>query len=346
MKAHVLAGVATLSIISVSACSSPAADDSPSAETLAESSSLTVVTHDSFELPEDLLNAFAEETGYEVHYVTADAGALVNQLVLTKDSPLGDVVYGIDNTFASRAAAEDILSDYVPETLPASADDMAADKLTPIDFGDVCVNADIAWYAERGLAVPETLDDLTKPEYRDQLVLINPTSSSTGLAFLLATVGAKGDGWLDYWKQLEANGATVAAGWTQAYYTDFSGADGKGPRPLVLSYATSPAYTVTDDVSTTQALLGTCFRQVEYAGVLAGARNEVGARKFIDFLLSAEAQTAIPENMYMYPVDDGVNLPEEWVKFAPLSTEPITVPAEEISSKRDEWLEQWSEAMG
>ena len=168
-----------------------------------------------------------------------------------------------------------------------------------------------------------------------------------GLAFLLATIGAKGeDGYLDYWKALRDNGAKIDSDWTEAYYTDFSGADGDGPRPLVLSYATSPAYTVDGESSTTEALLGTCFRQIEYAGILKGAANEVGARKFIDFMLSPEVQSAIPENLYMYPAVIDTELPEDWARFAPLASSPIEVPAEEIGANRDRWIQEWTEAIG
>ena len=310
-----------------------------------ESDTLTVFTHDAFTLPDELKARFAEETGYEVTYTTpGDSGALVNQLILTKDSPLGDVVFGVDNTFASRAAEAGVLAAYDSPAAAAVPDEFRAADLTPVDYGDVCINADLAWFEANDLPLPVTLDDLTDPRYKDLLVVINPASSSPGLAFLIATVGAKGDGYLDYWRALMDNGTKVAAGWSEAYYTDFSGADGKGPRPLVLSYATSPAFTVAGDTSTTAALLETCFRQVEYAGVIAGAENEVGARKFIDFLLSEEVQAAIPENLYMFPVVPETPLPEVWERFAVLSQEPIDVPQSDIGASRDEWIRAWTDA--
>lgn len=344
--------LALTAVVALAACSTPetpATDTptgavSPSAAT--ESTELTVVTHDSFTLPDDLKARFAEETGYEVTYLApGDAGALVNQLVLTKDSPLGDVVFGIDNSFASRANDEGILVDYPSPALPAASSQFDAPNLTPIDYGDVCINADTAWFEEKGLPLPTTFDDLAKPEYKDLLVVSNPASSSPGLSFLVATIGAKGDGYLDYWRSLMDNGTKVVSGWSEAYYTDFSAGGADGPRPLVLSYSTSPAFTIGDDgESTTEALLGTCFRQVEYAGVLKGAENEVGAQKFIDFMLTPEVQAAIPENLYMYPVVPDTPLPEEWVKFAPLATTPIVVTQEEIGEKRDEWIRDWTEA--
>jgi len=339
--AVVLAAAAALALTACSGGSEPA----PTASAPKE---LTVVTHDSFALSEELTAAFESESGYDVTYVApGDAGTVVNQLILTKDAPLGDVVFGIDNTFAGRALAQEVVVPYAAPGLSAAdaegleADD--SDRLTPIDFGDVCLNADTAWFTTRGLAVPQTLDDLVKPEYRDLLVVSSAATSSPGLAFLAATVGAKGDpGYLDYWDALVANGVLVAQDWTEAYSVQFSGSTGKGPRPLVLSYATSPAFEVVDGASPTQALLGTCFRQVEYAGVIAGAANEAGARAFIDFLLSPQVQADIPGQMYMYPVVRATELPAEWVAFAPLADDPIEVPASEIAANRDRWIADWT----
>ena len=322
------------------------------ASTVDATAPLTVVTHDSFNLSDELLTRFETESGLDVTFVApGDAGTLTNQLVLTKDSPLGDVVFGIDNTFAGRALAEGVIAPSRDDRLPAAdAEALKADdsgRLVPIDFGDVCVNADTAWFAANGKAVPATLDDLAKPEYADLLVVPNAASSSPGLAFLVATVGAKGDpDWVDYWTQLKDNGVLVAKDWTEAYTVQFSGSTGKGPRPLVLSYATSPAFEVVDGAAPpTAALLQTCFRQVEYAGVIEGAANPEGAQAFIDFLLSPEVQADIPGQMYMYPAVTSTELPAEWVKYAPLSDAPFTVPATEIAEKRDGWIRTWASAV-
>jgi len=232
-----------------------------------------------------------------------------------------------------------VLSPYTSAALPDTAQALLADgskALTPIDYGDVCLNADDNWFAEHSLAVPQTLDDLVKPEYKDLLVVTNPASSSPGLSFLIATVGAKGeDGWLDYWAALRDNGVKVVSGWTQAYEVEFSGGEGKGAYPLVLSYASSPGST-----PGTSALTQTCFRQVEYAGILAGAQNPDGAALFIEWLLSTDVQAAIPDSMWMYPVLSGVTLPDGWDDY--VVTSPITVPAATISAQRDAWLQSWT----
>ncbi|ROS72113.1 thiamine ABC transporter substrate binding subunit [Cellulomonas sp. PhB143] len=333
--------------LGLAACSSDDAGSSASGGSSGSSDTVTLVTHDSFAVSPDVLAAFEKQSGLTVKQVApGDGGALVNQLVLTKDAPLGDAVYGIDNSYATRATDAGVLDPYVSPDLPASAeDDVVGDSLTPVDRSDVCIDVDKAWFEKKGVPAPTTLQDLAKPAYRDLLVVTNPATSSPGLAFLLATVAAFGeDGWQDYWTRLKDNGLKVDDGWSDAYYTDFSGSEGKGPRPLVLSYSTSPAETISKDgtSSSTAALLDTCFRQVEYAGVLAGAKNPDGAKQLVDFLVGRQFQEDVPGQMYVYPVDDGAALPDGWEEFAPLSPKPFTVPPDQITEHRDEWIKQWT----
>lgn len=337
--------------LTLTACSVSAGSSDPTPDASGGGGTVTLVTHDSFHLSDGLLEQFEAETGLTVRQVApGDGGALVNQLILTKDAPLGDVVYGIDNTFASRAIGEGVLDPYTSE-VPAAQDAAvyapdASGSLTAIDMGDVCLNVDQTWFADSGLAEPTTLEDLTDPAYRDLTVVTNAATSSPGLAFLLATIGAFGqDGWQQYWTDLQANGLKVAEGWSDAYYSDFSGGGGDGPRPIVLSYASSPPVTIPEggDEPTTRALLGTCFRQVEYAGVIAGAQNPEGARQLIDFLLSDEVQADIPGSMYMYPVSTAVDLPEDWARWAPLADEPFEVPLDDIAANRDTWIREWTD---
>jgi thiamine transport system substrate-binding protein len=221
------------------------------------------------------------------------------------------------------------------------------DWLTPVDFGDVCLNADRQWFAQHDLAQPQTLDDLVRPEYADLLVVTNPATSSPGLAFLIATVKAKGDpGYLTYWENLKVNGLKVDSSWSDAYGVDFSGSSGQGAYPLVLSYASSPLYEVGEDgTSRTAALPQTCFRQVEYAGVVAGAANPEGAQRFIDFLLSDAVQSEIPQTMYMSPVSPTAAVPADWAALSALVTDPITVPAEVIAAQREDWIKAWTETV-
>lgn len=334
-------------ILGLAACGST--DGSTGAA--AGSGTLDVVVHDSFHLADADRLAFEEESGLTLKIITTgDGGALANKLVLTKDAPLGDVTYGIDNSFASRAVAAGVFDPYTPADLPSSAADLLVDdagSLTPIDYGDVCLNVDTEWFADHATPVPTTLEQLTEPAYRDLTVVTNPATSSPGLAFLFATVGHFGaDGYLDYWQELRDNGLKVDEGWEDAYYTDFSAA-GEGNRPIAIAYASSPAYTVSADGTTTStaAMLSTCFRQVEYAGVLANGDNPEGAKKFIDFLLSERFQSSIPEAMFVYPMTPEVAIPADWAAFAPVPDAPIALDPKEIAANRDTWIKDWTAAV-
>lgn len=338
-------------VLAASACSAIGGDDDPDDGLASGSVSkrVVLVTHESFVLPEELQEKFEQDTGYELETrASGDAGALTNKLVLTKDNPLGDAAFGIDNTFASRALDEGVFAPYAA-SLPEGADQflLAGDddqRLTPIDNASVCVNIDDTWFAEHDVAPPASLDDLVKPAYRDLFVAPGAATSSPGMAFLLATIAKYGDTWPDYWTELMDNGTKLDAGWSDAYEVDFTQGGGKGDRPIVLSYDSSPAFTIADGgSSTTSALLDTCFRQVEYAGVLDGAENPDGAKALVDFLLTPEVQAALPDSMYVFPVDSSVELPADWATFAKQPTDPWQVDPAEVAANRDDWLREWSD---
>ncbi len=311
---------------------------------------VVLLTHDSFSLPKKLIKRFEEDSGVELDVRSSgDAGKLTTSLVLSQGNPEGDAAFGVDNTFASRALEAGVFDD-LDVTLPAGAERFGlegvddGDDLAPVDTGAVCVNVDTAWFDAEGVPEPETLDDLRDPAYQDLFVIPGAPTSSPGMAFLLATVAEYGDDWPAYWEDLMANGAKITSGWTDAYTVDFTAGGGGGDRPIVVSYDSSPAFTVGEDgKSTTKALLDTCFRQVEYAGVLEGAENPDGARAVVEWLLTAEVQAALPTSMYVFPVVDGVELPTEWADFAQQPDATLEVDATEITANRQEWLTTWTD---
>jgi thiamine transport system substrate-binding protein len=344
LRAPARAVAATLLAIAVAGCSLVGSSDKPEG-----SKDVVLVTHDSFVLPQRLVAQFERQSGYHlVVQAAGDGGTLTNKLVLTEGNPTGDVAFGVDNTFASRALDAGVFAPSDVQ-LPAGAQQYVVPgddgRLAPIDNGNVCVNIDTGWFAEHRLAPPRTLDDLVKPAYDGLIAVPGATTSSTGLAFLLGTIGRYGDGWASWWKQLLAGGATITEGWTQAYETDFTQGGGHGSDPIVVSYDSSPAFTVPQGstTSTTKALLDTCFRQVEYAGVLTGAANPDGAKALVEFLLSPAVQKALPGAMYVFPVREGTPLPTAWSKFAVQPRHPYAVSPADISSHRDAWLREWSD---
>lgn len=313
-----------------------------------------LITYDSYSISEDTLAAFTEQTGIQVSVIpSGDAGEIVNRALLTKENPEGDVLFGIDDSLLSRALEEGLFTAYEAADLDVVPTELRVDtenRVTPIDTGEVCLNYDIAALAERGLEPPASLADLAEPEYADTLVVQNPATSSPGLAFLLATVAEFGeDGYLAYWEQLRDNGVQVDNSWDSAYYTSFTGGGSGGDRPIVVSYASSPAAGVyfSEDPTAeapTAAVLSGCYRQIEFAGVLANSPNQTAAQQFIDFMLSETYQADIPLNMWVYPAREGIELPEVF-QYAPAPDEALSLPADEVADNREEWVEAWTDTM-
>ncbi len=312
-----------------------------------------LVTHDSFNVSEDVLASFTEETGIEVEILQGgDAGQVVNQAVLSAGNPQGDVLFGVDNTLLSRALDADVFEPHEAEGLDAVDPSLVLDdqhRVTPIDRGDVCLNYDVAAFEESGTPVPETLADLTDEVYAGQLVVENPATSSPGLAFLLATVETFGeDGWTDFWEALVANDVAVASGWEAAYYGEFSGAAGsEGDRPLVVSYASSPPAEVIFaeeelDEAPTGVIEASCFQQIEFAGVLAGTDAPDEARALVDFMLSPTFQADIPLQMFVFPARTDVDLPPEFLEYTVVPEDPVTMDPARIDANREEWIDQWT----
>ncbi|MBC7269560.1 MAG: thiamine ABC transporter substrate-binding protein [Streptomyces sp.] len=343
---------AGLGLVALTGCGS--SSDGGSA---ADSKTVTLVSHNSWAVSEDVLAAFEKESGYQVKVLEdGDAGQAVNKAILTKDNPQGDVLFGVDNTLLSRALDNGLFQEYEAK----GADQVKAeyrpreggDRVTPVDTGDICVNYDKAYFEEHDLAPPTSYDDLIKPEYKNLLVTENAASSSPGLGFLLGTAAEYGDdGWADYWKKLKANGVKVVEGWDQAYNEEFSGsAGGKqagGDRPLVVSYASSPPAEVIfadprPETAPTGVAEDTCFRQVEYAGLLSNARNSEGGKALINFLVGERFQEDMPLNMFVHPVREGAQVPEEFTEYGPQAEDPHTMDPAKIADNRDQWVKSWT----
>jgi thiamine transport system substrate-binding protein len=334
-----------------------AACGSESGEGSGDSKTVTLVSHDSWAASKDVIAAFEKQSGYKVRVLKdGDAGQAVNKAILTKDNPQGDVFFGVDNTLLSRALDNGLFQSYEAKGSDRIEAEYRVDqdkhRVTPVDTGDICVNYDKKYFADRKLEPPRGFDDLVKPQYKNLLVTENASASSPGLGFLLGTAAKYGDsGWEGYWKKLKANGVKVVDGWEQAYNEEFSGSAGgkkaKGDRPLVVSYASSPPAEVVfadprPGTAPTGVAEGTCFRQVEYAGLLSNAKNTKGGKAFLDFLISKRFQEDMPLNMFVHPVREGAQVPPEFVKYGPQAKDPETMDPAKIADHRDQWVKSWT----
>lgn len=333
----------------------PAASTGTPTAASAGGDKLTVMTHDSFQVSKDVVAAFEKAHNTQVQFYKAgDAGTMLNKAILSKDNPLADVMYGVDNTFLSRAINAGL---FIPYDSPALANIASQFKLDPqnrelpVDYGDVCLNYDKAYFKQHNLQPPGSLEDLAKPDYKSLTVVENPATSSPGLAFLLATVGHFGPGkYLDYWKSLVANDVLVDNDWETAYYTDFS-AHG-GARPIVVSYASSPpaeVYYATTPISEppTGVVTGntSCFRQIEFVGILKGTQHLNLAQQWVDFMLSTTFQEDMPLNMFVFPVNPAAKLPPVFSQWAVIPSQTAQVSPDQIAQNRDAWIQAWSQVV-
>jgi len=318
---------------------------------------LTVITHDSFSISENLVTKFEQENNVKISFLkSGDTGAALNRVILMQlnGTPAGDVFYGIDNTFLSRALENEIFEAYESPLLGKIPQEFKLDpqmRALPVDYGDVCINYDKSWFASKDLAVPQNLEDLVKPEYSGLLAVENPAVSSPGLSFLLATIVHFGeDGYLEYWSQLVDNDVVVVSDWETAYYTNFSASSGRGPQPMVVSYASSPPaeliYAETPlEEAPTASIVGfqACFRQVEFVGILKGTQNRALSEKFVDFMLGREFQEDLPLQMFVFPVNPEAVLPAEFIEAAQIPADPATMDPETIGANREKWIKAWTE---
>ena len=322
--------------------------------TSAEPTVITLMSHDSFSISEEVIAEFEAANNAKVEYLpSGDAGSALNQAILSKNNPLADVFFGVDNTFMSRALEAEIFESYASPLLAEVADSLELDaenRLLPVDYGDVCLNYDRAWFTKEGIDPPTDLSALTEPNYRGLTVVENPATSSPGLAFLLATIGHYGEeDYLDYWQALRDNDVLVVDGWEEAYWGQFTAAS-DGDRPIVVSYASSPPAEVyfaeepMDEAPTGVVLAdGACFRQIEFIGILKGTQQRAAAEKLIDFMLSKRFQEDIPLQMFVFPANETAALPDVFVEFAEIPENPAYVSPEAIEDNREAWIEAWTE---
>jgi thiamine transport system substrate-binding protein len=356
MKRKILPLLLLIAAILLAGCQ-PGMTETSEGETPEEPITLTVMTHDSFAISEKIIKDFEAEHNVIVEFLkSGDTGASLNKAILSRENPLADVFYGVDNTFLTRALNEGIFEPYDSPLLEDIPDQFKVDpnnNALPVDYGDVCINYDKSYFEENELAIPTSLEELTQPEYAGLLVTENPATSSPGLAFLMATIAHFGEeNYLSFWEDLAQNDLVVVNDWETAYYTNFSGSSGQGPQPLVVSYGSSPAAEVyfaenPPDEAPTASIIGpeTCFRQVEFVGILKGTPHREMAETFIDYMLSVPFQEDIPLQMFVFPVNSEAELPPVFAENVQIPDQPANLNPDRIDQNREQWIEDWTETV-
>lgn len=261
---------------------------------------------------------FEAKTGIKVTFAECSSGQLVAKAVADKSAPFADLAIGIDNNLFKQALDNDILMEYKPASSSVLLDGLSEELnqggkwlLTPYDYSHFAMIFD----SKSDIPAPKSLEEMTLPVYKDKIILMANTST-VGLGFDNWVKAAYGDKADDYMKRLEPSVLTVAPKWSAGY-----GMFTKGEAPLVISYTTSPASHIEyGEGDQYKALIFEegHVRQIEGAGILKSAPNVAGAKQFIDFLISEEAQNLIPLTQWMFPANKDVKLPESYSLGAPV----------------------------
>ncbi len=280
----------------------------------AEPPELLVYTYDSWVADwgagPKVAEAFKKQSGIEVKFVAkGDGGQLVSALITESGRPEADVALGLDNILGKKALDARLFAAYKPAGADSIAKELVLDsswRLTPYDYGHFA----IIWDSQKLAKPPASLEDLTRPAFAKKLIIMDPRTSTPGLGFLAWTEAVYGPQWKDYWARLRPSVLAMTPGWDAGY-----GLFIKGEAPLVLSYATSPAYHKEEEKTDRYVALSFPeghVMQVEGAGILNGAKHRRNAEKFMDFLVSTECQQLLPLTQWMYPVNPKAVLPASY----------------------------------
>lgn len=284
---------------------------------------------------EKIAELFFAQTGLNVEYVNCgDAAEMLSRAILEKRDSVADVIVGIDKNLASKARNENILLPYKPENINEIDAEIIANAEN--DFGTDCILTpfDYSHFAmiydkTSTIKPPASLNDLTKDIYRKKIILMDPRTSSPGLGFVEWTVAAFGEKYEDFWKGLSPNILTMTPSWSSGW-----GLFSNKEAPLVISYITSAASSI--EYENSDHLEALVFEeghimQIEGAGILKDAKNIAGAKAFIDFLISEQAQEILPLTQWMFPVNKNVDLPKS---FSALPVIKNTIKADEADTEK------------
>ncbi len=284
---------------------------------------------------------FEEKTGIKTEIVSpGDAGQVLSRLILEKEKPEADIVIGIDNNMAEKAISAGILEKYTSGALSKIDDKLVFDKsghITPYDYGFFSIIYD----SEKISVPPSSLDDLLDKSYSKSIILMDPRTSGPGLGFLLWTVKAYGDDFIEYWKKLSPNILTITEGWDSGY-----GLFVNGEAPMVLSYTTSPAYHL--EYENSEKYKAAVFKNgnymhIEGAAIVKGSKKRKEAEKFIDFILSDDFQKELPLTNWMFPVRD-IPLPDSY-RVALKPETYLLFDSGKAAENIDSWIKEWLTAV-
>ena len=316
-----------------------------------ESGPLVIYTYSSFVsfgMADVVANAFRDETGEDVRFVaTADSRAMLSRLIAERDASgeaPADVFLGVEINDQGTAQEHDVFEsvslDEIPNLEFVSEEIRfdAEQKLIPYEHGFITLVYDSQALAPED--VPQTLKELIDPKYDNEIIMIDPRTSSPGLSFMLWSIHEFGEPtWLGFWEDLNENLLLIADSW-DASFDLFQ----RGEASIIVSFSTDNAFdAIVNDSDRIQVVTpkGQGYRTIFSAGVVKDASRPQLAREFINILLSTEVQSKIAETEYMIPANVNATARAIWFQNLVIPSDPLLLPSVEVRENLDRWLEEW-----
>ncbi|MDK8502645.1 ABC transporter substrate-binding protein [Aerococcus sp. UMB1112A] len=344
-------GLVLFTVLVAGACQSTSESDQSSEADQASTESISQSTNDSDQVLRvvttserytPFFDKFTEETGIPVEFLSMSSGEVLSRMEAEQGEPMADLWFGGGLDAFISAKDKGLLEQYqseAVETLPEAYRDPDGYWLSKgLTVGGLLVNDQVL--EELGIEKPTTWEDLTKPEYKDEIIMSDPAVSGTMYAIVKGLLDQKGesDGWA-YWQAVDAN-------------IPFYGKRGKDPEEktaagefaigIVPIDASSFETAEKNGLSAIYPTDGIPWVP-EGVAIFKGAANADAAKSFIDFMLK-------PENLSELSKLDGKDTaqtvnPNE-VEALDLGLETNDLIEQDLStfgSARDQILEKWAE---
>ncbi len=294
-------------------------------------------------LPDSVADDFHRTTGFSLTQVEVPLDQLASG---GPEGTRADVVLGLDATDALAATSAGVLTDGVPEDT-TTADGTAlqsAPGAVAVGRDDICVMADMQWFAANNLTAPTSFAELASDTFAKLLEIPDPTTTVEGRSFVQASATAEGEGAAAWWTDLIGRGAEVAA--SDSAVSAWTATSTTGTRPLLVTRAMTAATTLdnTGAQSISAAVGSTCLDREIFAAATVDPANADGAESLLAYLTGSVAQQGLADAAIVMPMDASAadDTPVAW--FATPSDQAVSVSESDLARTTD-WLSAWSTAI-
>lgn len=287
-----------------------------------------------------LTSLFTKKTGIPVSFLRATTGELVNRVITEKDDPLADILLGGASSYHIQADEAGALEPYL-SPLAANVPEYALAKdntWTGFCVLTLGIGINQKRFADKfpGVEYPATWEDLLNPAFKGEIVLTNPVASST--AYLFVQNQLQRLGWEKGWDYLLKLAPLVGQ------FPDSGSAPAKligtGEYAIGVSYIHAVAKYASDGFDLKLVAPPSSVGDVDCISIMKNTKNLESAKKFVDFMLSKEAQELMSSIDFTVPVNPEAKAAKGSIPISEIDLIDYNVKL--ASEQKSEVLAKWS----